>query len=133
MKEKAEGALSEPLKAEDNTKQSVNILKQSLEGQTAAVIENLDDQQSSKAAAEQTKATDEADLEITERAQSVLVAARVKQRLASSGITMPSEVMSLIARLNFWGCIEIAERHVATRKWTRRRQRSPSWEMTLRS
>ena len=67
MKEKAEGELSEPLKAEDNTKQSVNILKQSLEGQTAAATENLDDQRSSRAAAEQTKATDEADLAITEK------------------------------------------------------------------
>ena len=124
MKDKAEGKLSETLKADDNTKQSVNILKQSLEGQMAADTKDLDDQQSGKAAAEQTKATDDADLEVTERAQSVTVAARVvdaqasdfaqepakvKQRFASSGMTVTSEVMSLIARLNLSGCIEIAE------------------------
>ena len=70
-------------KAEDNVKQSFNILKQSLEGQIAADPKDLDDQQSGKAAAEQTKATDEADLEITERAQSVPVAARVVDAQAS--------------------------------------------------
>lgn len=67
MKEKAEGELSELRKAEGNAKQAFNMLKQSLEGQIGADTKDLDDQKSGKAAAEQKKATDEADLTITEK------------------------------------------------------------------
>ena len=99
-------------KAEDNIKQTVNILKQSLEGQMTADTKGLEDQQSGKSAAEQTKATDEADLETTDRAQPVPAAARVgdtqasdfaqelrkvKQGFASSGMTVSSVVMRLMA------------------------------------
>ena len=111
-------------KADDNTKQSFNILQQFLEGQMTADTKDLDDQQSGKSAAEQTKATDEADLETTERSQSVPAAARVvdaqasdfaqelrkvQQGFASSGMTVPSVVMSLMAEINLLGRAEAAE------------------------
>jgi len=65
MKEKAEGELSELRKAEGNAKHSFGMLKQSLEGQIAADTKDMDDQKAGKAAAEEQKATDEADLAVT--------------------------------------------------------------------
>jgi chromosome segregation ATPase len=67
MKEKAEGELSELRKAEGNAKQSFNMLKQSLEGQIGADTKDMDDEKAAKAAAEEQKATDEADLAVTSK------------------------------------------------------------------
>jgi len=65
MKEKAEGELSELRKVEGSAKQSFNMLKQSLEGQIGADTKDMEEQKSGKAAAQEQKATDEADLAIT--------------------------------------------------------------------
>jgi len=65
MKEKAEGELSELRKAEGNAKHSFNMLKQSLEGQIGADTKDMDEEKAGKAAAEEQKATDEADLAVT--------------------------------------------------------------------
>jgi chromosome segregation ATPase len=67
MKEKAEGELSELRKAEGNAKQNFMMLKQSLEGQIGADTKDMDDEKSAKAAAEEQKATDEADLTVTDK------------------------------------------------------------------
>merc|ERR1719389_1098523 len=67
MKEKAEGELSDLRKVEGNAKQNFMMLKQSLEGQIEADTKEMDDQKSSKAAAEEQKATDEADLTVTDK------------------------------------------------------------------
>merc|ERR1719379_322342 len=65
MKEKAEGELSELRKADGNAKHSFNMLKQSLEGQIGADTKDMDEEKAGKAAAEEQKATDEADLGVT--------------------------------------------------------------------
>jgi chromosome segregation ATPase len=67
MKEKAEGELSDLRKVEGNAKQNFMMLKQSLEGQIEADTKEMDDQKSAKAAAEEQKATDEADLTVTDK------------------------------------------------------------------
>jgi len=65
MKEKAEGELSELRKVEGNAKHSFGMLKQSLEGQIGANTKDMEEEKSGKAAAEEQKATDEADLAVT--------------------------------------------------------------------
>jgi len=67
MKEKAEGELSDLRKVEGTAKQNFMMLKQSLEGQIEADTKEMDDQKSAKAAAEEQKATDEADLTVTDK------------------------------------------------------------------
>jgi DNA repair exonuclease SbcCD ATPase subunit len=67
MKEKAEGELSDLRKVEGNAKQNFMMLKQSLEGQIEADNKEMDDQKSGKAAAQEQKATDEADLTVTDK------------------------------------------------------------------
>jgi len=65
MKEKAEGELSELRKVEGDAKHSFGMLKQSLEGQIGANTKDMEEEKSGKAAAEEQKATDEADLAVT--------------------------------------------------------------------
>jgi len=65
MKEKAEGELSDLRKAEGNAKHSFNMLKQSLEGQIGADTKDMEEEKSGKAASEEQKATDVADLAVT--------------------------------------------------------------------
>merc|ERR1719450_1247989 len=67
MKEKAEGELSELRKEEGNAKHNFNMLKQSLEGQIGADTKDMEEEKSAKAAAEEQKATDEADLSVTSK------------------------------------------------------------------
>jgi len=67
MKDKASGELAELRKVEGNSKQSFGMLKQSLEGQIGADTKDMEEQKSGKAAAEQQKATDEADLVVTQK------------------------------------------------------------------
>jgi DNA repair exonuclease SbcCD ATPase subunit len=67
MKEKAEGELSELRKEEGTKQQNYEMLKQSLEGEIDANNKDLDEQKSMKSAAEESKATDEGDLEITKK------------------------------------------------------------------
>jgi len=67
MKEKAEGELSELRKDEGTKIQNYEMLKQSLEGEIEANNKDLDEQKSLKSAAEEQKATDEGDLEITKK------------------------------------------------------------------
>merc|ERR1712137_1379848 len=65
MKEKAEGELSELRKVEGNAKHCFGMLKQSLEGQIEADTKDMEEQKAGKAAAEEQKATDAADLAVT--------------------------------------------------------------------
>merc|ERR1719272_2001409 len=67
MKEKAEGELSELRKEEGTKTQNYEMLKQSLEGEIDANNKDLDEQKTRKSAAEEQKATDEGDLEITKK------------------------------------------------------------------
>lgn len=67
MKEKAEGELLELRKAEGNAKHSFNMLKQSLEGQINAEQDDMSDEKKGKAASEQQKGTDQADLTVTSK------------------------------------------------------------------
>jgi len=65
MKDKADSELDELRKAEGNAKHNFNMLKQSLDDQIAADSSDLDQEKSSKAGAEEGKATAEGDLVIT--------------------------------------------------------------------
>jgi len=65
MKDKADSELDELRKAEGNAKHNFNMLKQSLDDQIAADSTDLDQEKSSKAAAEEGKATAEGDLVVT--------------------------------------------------------------------
>ena len=65
MKDKADSELDELRKAEGNAKHNFNMLKQSLDDQIAADSTDLDQEKSSKAGAEEGKATAEGDLVIT--------------------------------------------------------------------
>jgi predicted nucleic acid-binding Zn-ribbon protein len=65
MKDKAESELDELRKAEGNAKHNFNMLKQSLEDQIGADTTDLDQEKSSKAGAEEGKATAEGDLVVT--------------------------------------------------------------------
>ena len=65
MKDKADSELDELRKAEGNAKHNFNMLKQSLEDQIGADTTDLDQEKSSKAGAEEGKATAEGDLTIT--------------------------------------------------------------------
>jgi len=65
LKEKAEGQLADLRKAEVNTRQNFQMLKQSLDDQTAADTKDMDDEKAAKAAAGEAKATAEGDLGMT--------------------------------------------------------------------
>jgi len=65
MKDKADSELDELRKAEGNAKHNFNMLKQSLEDQIGADSTDLDQEKSSKAGAEEGKATAEGDLVVT--------------------------------------------------------------------
>jgi len=65
MKDKADSELDELRKAEGSAKHNFNMLKQSLDDQIAADSSDLDQEKSSKAGAEEGKATSEGDLVIT--------------------------------------------------------------------
>jgi chromosome segregation ATPase len=67
MKDKAESELDELRKAEGNAKHNFNMLKQSLEDQIAADTTDLDQEKAAKGASEETKATAEGDLAITNK------------------------------------------------------------------
>jgi len=67
MKDKAESELDELRKAEGNAKHNFNMLKQSLEDQIAADTTDLDQEKAAKSASEETKATAEGDLAITNK------------------------------------------------------------------
>merc|ERR1719181_2330234 len=67
MKDKAESELDELRKAEGNAKHNFNMLKQSLEDQIAADSTDLDQEKAAKATSEETKATAEGDLAITNK------------------------------------------------------------------
>jgi len=65
MKEKAEDQLSDLRKAEVNTRHNFEMLKQSLTDQSKADAADLEEQKSAKAAAEESKASAEGDLQRT--------------------------------------------------------------------
>jgi chromosome segregation ATPase len=67
MKDKAESELDELRKAEGNAKHNFNMLKQSLEDQIAADTTDLDQEKAAKGASEETKATAEGDLAVTNK------------------------------------------------------------------
>merc|ERR1719265_595472 len=62
MKEKAEGQLSDPRKAESTTKHNFQMLKQSLTDQIEADSKDMEEEKSFKAATEESKAVAEGDL-----------------------------------------------------------------------
>merc|ERR1719270_2877625 len=65
LKEKAEGQLAALRKAESNTKHNFNLLKQSLDDQISDETKHLTEEKASKAATDETKATAEGDLSMT--------------------------------------------------------------------
>merc|ERR1740129_2111054 len=65
LKEKAEGQLSDLRKAEVNTKQNFDLLKQSLEDQIAANTRHMNDEKADKAAAAEVKVASQSDLDMT--------------------------------------------------------------------
>jgi len=67
MKDKAESELDELRKAEGNAKHNFNMLKQSLEDQITADSTDLDQEKAAMSSSEQTKATAEGDLAITNK------------------------------------------------------------------
>jgi len=80
LKEKAEGQLSDLRKAEVNSRQNFEMLKQSIEDQAAADNKDMDGQKAGKASAGEEKATSEGDLGRTNKdlknAQTNLATAR---------------------------------------------------------
>merc|ERR1711957_503991 len=67
MKEKAEGQLSDLRKAEVNSRQNYEMLKQSLEDQNAVDNKGMSEQKANKGSAEEDKATAEGDLEMNSK------------------------------------------------------------------
>merc|ERR1719422_2134004 len=65
MKSKAEEQLSNLRKAEANNRHNFEMLKQSLEDQSAADTKDMDDEKAEKASASEAKATAEGDLDVT--------------------------------------------------------------------
>jgi len=93
LKEKAEGQLADLRKAEVNTRQNFEMLKQSLEDQIAADTKDMDDTKAAKASAAEQKATAEGDLDKTNKEF-----ASSKHQLATSKAA----------------CIQVAADHEAT-------------------
>merc|ERR1740139_1814479 len=67
VKEKAEGQLSELRKSEVNTRHNFDLLKQSLEDQTAADTKHMKEEKAGKAEAEEKKAGAQGDLDVTSK------------------------------------------------------------------
>jgi len=67
LKEKAEGELSDLRKAEVNTRHNFDMLKQSLEDQAANDNKHMANEKAGRAEAEESKATAEGDLEMTNK------------------------------------------------------------------
>merc|ERR1711920_916596 len=67
LKEKAEGQLSDLRKAEVNTKHNFDMLKQSLDDQMAADTKDMNDEKAGRAAAEESKASSQSDLDMTNK------------------------------------------------------------------
>merc|ERR1711920_1044613 len=67
LKEKAEGQLNDIRKAEVNTKHNFDMLKQSLEDQMAADTKDMEDEKAGRAAAEESKASSQSDLDMTNK------------------------------------------------------------------
>merc|ERR1719210_3191275 len=93
LKEKAEEQLSSLRKAFSNSKHNYDMLKQSLEMQIADDTKHMDDEKAAKAAAEEAKATTEADL-----------AATLKDLADSKAALKASNA----------GCMQVAADHEAT-------------------
>merc|ERR1740122_481536 len=67
MKEKAEGQLSDLRKAEVTSKHNFDMLKQSLDDQMAADTKDMNDEKAGRAAAEESKASSQSDLDMTDK------------------------------------------------------------------
>jgi len=67
MKEKADGQLSDLRKAEVNNRHNFEMLKQSLEDQSAADTKDLEDEKAGKGSAAEAKATASGDLDVTSK------------------------------------------------------------------
>jgi len=93
MKEKAESQLSDLRKAEVNNKHNFDMLKQSLDDQTAADSKDFKDEKATKASATEAKAVAMGDLEMTEKSL-----ASSQQQLATAQST----------------CLQVAADHAAT-------------------
>jgi len=93
LKEKAEGQLSDLRKAERNSRHNFEMLKQSLEDQSAADTKDMEDEKAGRASAEEAKATAESDLGMTSKEL-----ATSKQQLATAHST----------------CLQVAADHEAT-------------------
>merc|ERR1719346_248928 len=93
MKEKADGQLSDLRKAEVNNRHNFEMLKQSLEDQSAADTKDMEDEKAGKASAAQARATATGDLDVT------------KKELASSKQQLATAHSS---------CLQVAADHEAT-------------------
>ena len=93
MKEKAEAQLSDLRKAEVNNRHNFEMLKQSLEDQSAADSKDLQEEKAAKASATEAQATAQGDLEVTTKDL-----ANSKQQLATAHAT----------------CMQVATDHEAT-------------------
>jgi len=93
LKEKAEGQLSELRTAESNNRHNFQMLKQSLEDQSAADTKDMDDEKAAKSSATESKASAGADLDETSKSL-----AGSKKQLATAQST----------------CLSVAADHEAT-------------------
>jgi len=93
MKEKAEGQLSDLRQAESNNKHNFEMLKQSLDDQSAADTKDMQDEKAAKASAAEAKATADRDLDETSKDL-----ASSQQQLATAHST----------------CLQVASDHQAT-------------------
>merc|ERR1719468_646102 len=93
LKEKAEAQLSDLRKAESNTEHNFQMLRQSLEDQSAADTRDMDEEKAGKAGSEEAKATAERDLDMTSKDL-----ASSRQQLATAQST----------------CLQVAADHEAT-------------------
>merc|ERR1719166_779907 len=93
MKAKAEGQLRDLRKAEVNTRHNFEMLKQSLEDQSAADTKDMEDEKAGRASAEEARATAKGDLDVTSKEL-----ASSKQQLATAHSS----------------CLQVAADHEAT-------------------
>merc|ERR1712045_287216 len=93
LKEKGEEQLRALRKAETNSRHNFQMLKQSLEDQSAADTKDLEDEKAEKAAAAEAQATAKSDLDVTSKEL-----ANSKQQLATAHST----------------CLQVAADHEAT-------------------
>jgi len=109
MKDKADSELDELRKAEGNAKHNFNMLKQSLDDQIAADGTDLDQEKSSKAGAEEGKATAEGDLVITTK-ELADVTAELATASANCMQTAADHEATVTARTEELGVIAEAEK-----------------------